>query len=1090
MKRCLLVIGTILFLWGTSFAQRTITGTISDETGEPLIGASVLIKGTATGTVTDFDGAYSLDIPDGEQMLVISYTGYSTQEITTTASNIIDIVLREGITLETAVVTALGIQREEKAVGYAVQQVDGDNVKRSGAVSAIDGLRGQAAGVNIVRSSGAAGGGSRIVVRGQTSLTGNNQALIVVDGVRINNSSFYTEAGGASSTSGSTAGTDSSNRAMDLNPDDIESINVLKGAAATALYGVDGANGVVVITTKKGAVGKGFKVNAGYTFTTESITNMPDLQGTFAQGSGGNYRAPETGASGSWGPAISELEYDGATDYPYDPNGRLVPAGTGNGQSANVYDPINDFFQTGTSSQTNLSVTGGSEKANFRFSTSFLGSEGIIPKNTYDRNTFGLSGSLQLTDKISITASANYIKSNARRIQQGSNTSGLLLGLLRTPPSFDNRNGSRDPNNDPTSYVLPSGGQRNYRGGGGYDNPYWTTNNTAGFDEVNRFFGSVNINYAIHQWLNINATLGTDTYGDNRRQEFELGSRTAPSGRIIEDQYFFRNYDAYFNLSGGGEIAPDLQFNYLVGTNLNGERLNRLRSEGNSFAFPGFVHITNASEVVTDNDDRNLDNVGFYGNLDFAYGGYLYLSATARQDYVSTLIVPGAFNAGDISFLYPSASLGLVFSEFLNNTNILSFGKLRASYAEVGGGAPNPYGTTTPFLIASADDGWSDGIQWPFLGTSGFRLSNQLGNPTLRPERTKTWEFGADLRFLNGRLGLDITYYNQDSEDQILPVDLPGTTGYTTALLNAGLINSEGVEVILNATPVRTSKFTWSFNLNFDANETTVETLIDLDQDGESDIETLQIGGFTGTGIYHVVGAPYGQLFGGAYLRSGAGGANDDGTNIPEGQNVINDDPNSDEFGFEIADQTLRILGDPNPDFTIGFNNTLTFGDATLSFLIDWKKGGQMWNGTAWALSFFGRSQVTADQRVEAAAPRPGVKQSDGTPNDIPIVRDQSYHGGSSVGGFGNADEQFVQDTDWVRLRSATFSYNLNPNWFDSSFIEGGSININARNLWFWTPYEGVDPETSLQGTGNAQGFDYFNMPSTRSVSFGLNLTF
>lgn len=1090
MKRISLVLSFFLFLAGTVIGQRTISGTVTDETGIPLIGASVLIKGTATGTVTDFDGAYSMDIPDGVQTLVISYTGYTSQEVVTGASNIMDIVLAEGITLETAVVTALGVQREEKAVGYAVQQVDGENVQRSGAVSAIDGLRGQAAGVNIVRSSGSAGGGSRIVVRGQTSLTGNNQALIVVDGVRINNSSFYTEDTGASSTAGSTAGTDSSNRAMDLNPDDIETINVLKGAAATALYGVDGANGVVVITTKKGTDGKGFKVNAGYTLTTESITNMPALQNQFAQGSGGEYRAPESGASGSWGPAISGLEYDGAGDYPYDPNGRLVPSGQGNGSAANVYDPINDFFQTGNSNQANLSISGGNEKASFRLSTSFLASEGIIPKNTYDRNTFGLSGNLQLTEKISVTASANYIKSDARRIQQGSNTSGLLLGLLRTPPSFDNANGARDPNNDPVSYVLPSGGQRNYRGGGGYDNPYWTVNNTASFDEVNRFYGSIKLNYAIHQWLNLSTTFGTDTYADNRRQEFELGSRTAAPGRIIEDQYFFRNYDTYFNLSGGGEVAPDLQFNYLVGANLNGERLNRVRSEGNSFAFPGFVHITNASEVVTDNDDRNSDNVGFYGNLDFAYKGFLYLSATARQDYVSTLIVPGAFEVGDISFLYPSVNLGLVFSEFLNNDDILSFGKLRASYAEVGGGAPNPYGTSTPFLIADADDGWSDGIQWPLLGTSGFRLSNQLGNPTLRPERTKTWEFGADLRFFNGRLGLDVTYYNQDSEDQILPVDLPGTTGYTTALLNAGLINSEGIEIILNATPIRTRNFSWNFNLNFDANETTVETLVDLDQDGESDIQTLQIGGFTGTGIYHVVGAPYGQIFGGAYLRTGADGPNDDGTNIPAGQKLINDDPTSSEFGFEIPDGTLRILGDPNPDFTIGFNNTLTFGDATLSFLIDWKKGGQMWNGTAWALSFFGRSQITAEQRVEAAAALPGVKQSDGTPNDIEIVRDQSYHGGSSVGGFGNVDEQFVQDTDWVRLRSVTLSYDLNPKFFQNSFIEGGSININARNLWFWTPYEGVDPETSLQGTGNAQGFDYFNMPSTRSVSFGFNLSF
>ncbi|MFK7936913.1 MAG: carboxypeptidase-like regulatory domain-containing protein, partial [Saprospiraceae bacterium] len=468
MKKLSLLLMMVLGCFSVVLAQRTISGTITDDAGEALIGASVLVKGTTTGTVTDFDGNYELTIPDGTTTLTASYTGYSTQDIELSASNVVNITMSEGVTLQTAVVTALGVQRDEKAVGYAVQQVDGEAVQRSGATSAIDGLRGQAAGVNIVRSSGAAGGGSRIVIRGQTSLTGNNQALMVVDGVRINNSSFYTEAGGgASSTGGSTAGSDASNRGMDINPDDIESINVLKGAAATALYGVDGANGVVVITTKKGSGGKGFKVNAGYMYTTETITNMPELQTSFAQGTGGEYRAPETGASGSWGPAIGDLEYDGATDYPYDPNGNIVPSGQGNGRPINIYDPIDQFFQTGASNQANLSISGGAEKASFRFSTSLLGSQGIIPNNQYNRNTFALSGNLQLTDKITVTASANYVQSDAVRVQQGSNTSGLLLGLLRTPPSFDNSNGVADPVNDDASYVLPSGGQRNYRGGGG-----------------------------------------------------------------------------------------------------------------------------------------------------------------------------------------------------------------------------------------------------------------------------------------------------------------------------------------------------------------------------------------------------------------------------------------------------------------------------------------------------------------------------------------------------------------------------------------------------------------------------------------------
>ena len=787
MQKLSLVLAMVFFAITTMMAQRSVSGIVSDEKGETLIGASILVKGTTSGTVTDIDGKYTLNVPDGSTTLIFSYTGFAPLEVELGASNVLDVTLREGVTLETAVVTALGVKRDEKAVGYAVQQVDGDAIERANTVSAIDALRGKAAGVNVVRSSGAAGGGSRIVIRGQTSLTGNNQALIVVDGVRINNNTYYTEAGGNNPVSGTAAGVAQSNRGMDINPADIESVNVLKGAAATALYGVDGANGVVVITTKRGAKGKGFRVTAGFNVTFDEITNMPELQSIYAQGTGGEYRDPSTGSSTSWGPLVTDLAWDGSSDNPYDPNGFVVPA---NDPSASIpmtpYDPVADFFQTGSTYNTNFAVSGGDDKANFRFSFSDMRQEGIIPKNTYDRQTYKLVSDLKLTDKISVAASANYTRSDARRIQQGSNTSGLLLGMLRTPPSFDNANGVSDPINDEAAYVLPAGGQRNYRGGGGYDNPYWIINNAPGFDDVNRFFGSLRIDYNMHQWANLALNVGTDTYSDNRRQEFEIGSRTASGGRIIEDQYFFRNIDSYLNLSGNGEIASGFNFGYLIGVNIFDEKLNRLYSEGNGLSFSGFRHITNASEVVTDNDDRNLRNIGFYANLDFSYKDFLYLSLTGRQDYVSTLIVPGAFNAGDISFFYPSANLGFVFSELMPENDIFSFGKLRLSYAQVGGGAPNPYGTSTPFLIASADDGWGDGINWPFLGTTGFRQGNRLGNPNLIPEKTVTYEAGIDLRFFKGRLGLDVTYYTSESQDQIVPVDLPGTTGYVDAFLNSG----------------------------------------------------------------------------------------------------------------------------------------------------------------------------------------------------------------------------------------------------------------------------------------------------------------
>jgi len=359
----------------------------------------------------------------------------------------------------------------------------------------------------------------------------------------------------------------------------------------------------------------------------------------------------------------------------------------------------------------------------------------------------------------------------------------------------------------------------------------------------------------------------------------------------------------------------------------------------------------------------------------------------------------------------------------------------------------------------------------------------------LLPETSRTYEVGGDLRFFNNRIGVDVTYYDRETSDQILPVTLAASSGYTSALLNTGLLSANGLEVVLNLNPIRTKNFNWNATINFDRNRTLVERLVgDLDGNGEDDVKTLIIGGFTRSGIYHVVGQPYGVLFGGSFVREGTDGPNDNGVARPDGQIVINDDPNSSEYGFGLSDNTLRVFGNPNPDFTLGFFNQFTYKDVSLSFLIDWRKGGDLWNGTNWALSFFGRSQLTADTREEAAAPLEGVLP-DGNANNIDIVRDQSYWT-SSNGGFGDVREHFTEDGGYVRLREITLSFNLNPAWFKNKFFQSGSLSFNGRNLWYTSDYTGVDPDTNLTGVGNAQGFDYFNMPGTRTYSMGLNLTF
>lgn len=1093
MKRLSLVLALVLFGAGFALAQKIVTGTVTDESGEALIGASILVKGTTSGTVTDLDGKYSLSVPDASSILIFSYTGFNTQEIEVGAQTVIDLVMSEGVSLGEVVVTALGVEREEKALGYAVQQVKGDEVSRSGASNPVDGLVGKAAGIQVTRSSGSVGGGSRILIRGVTSMVGNNQPLIVIDGVRTNNETLLSQA--------QTAGTAASNRLMDLNPEDIESINVLKGAAATALYGTSGSTGVILITTKKGAKQNRLDINFTSSVGFDNITQMIDLQSEFAQGRPDNYRGPETGESGSWGPRMTDLEYatdrnhpnapasdpdparnpyDADGNYKYDKNGFLVPRGTGNGIPANIYNPVDPFFQTGMTFTNAISIAGGGETATFRLSASDLKATGVIPNEEYERKTVKLASSLSPIEGLTLSGSVNFTKSDYVRVQQGSNTSGLLLGMLRTPVSFDNTNGfsPEDAVDQVSAYQFPDFNQRNYRGGGGYDNPYWTINNALGFEDVSRTFGNVKADYKFSDWAILGFNIGYDVTTDIRKQEFEINSRTNAGGRVQHDEFNTQQYDSYFNLIGSGRLTDDIGLNYLVGANAFSFNNHRTQTRGDQLVFPGFLDLSNATAVSAFEDINRYRSLGFVGQVEVSYQSLLYLTLSARQDYDSRLGDPTDFKLENTGFFYPSASLAFVFSEMMNSGGTgFSFGKLRLSYAQVGSPPPNAYSTSSVFVSPTIGDGWGDNIQFPIAGSTGFDQSNLLGNPNLTPELSTTLEAGVDLRFLNGRLGLDVTYYRTETKDAILNASLPRSTGYANVWLNSGEMTSQGIEITLNATPIQTTAFSWNTQVNFTKSESIVNKLA-------PGIERLFLAGFNSAGTYLVEGNQYGAIFGGAYLREEAGTDTDQSLNIPGGQVVINDDPTSSEYGFQAVDPTQRSIGNPNPDFIIGWNNTFSYKRFTLNFLLDWREGGDLWNGTAWALSFFGRSQLTADTRQEAATPIPGVK-SDGTPNDIAITRGRSYWT-SSVGGFGAVGEQFVQDGGWIRLREVGLSYSLpSREWF-----KGGSIGISGRNLWFQSDYDGIDPETSLTSTGNGQGFDYFNMPSTRSVIVKLSVNF
>ncbi|MEO1258537.1 MAG: SusC/RagA family TonB-linked outer membrane protein [Bacteroidota bacterium] len=1080
-----------------AFSQRTVKGTVTDQS-EPLIGATVLITGTSIGTVTDVDGFFEIEVPDDATQLTISYTGFAAKTVDITGLSQVNVILDAGQVLDEVVVTALGVTRDEKALGYAVQQVGAETISKANTVNAIDALAGSAAGVQITQSNGAAGASSRIILRGQTSFNGNNEALIVVDGIRLNNDENTTER--------ELQGVANSNRAIDINPNDIESISVLKGAAATALYGIEGARGVVLITTKRGG-SKELKVDVSTNVTFSRVSNIQGLQNEYAQGSGGVWQGPETGQSGSWGPLISDLYFDGDDTYKWDSRGRLTTDPTA-GPQATPIDNVGDFFETGIRSNTNVAFSGGTNAANYRFSFGASNEDGVTPSNEFDRYNVGINlGSKLFDNRLDIGINANYVRTSGVRIQQGSNTSGIMLGLLRTTPTFDNAAGLSDPvngvdANGNSAYQFADGTQRNYRGGIGYDNPYWTVNNALFNDQVNRFYGSLRASYTFHEWFRLGTLIGTDTYADNRIQRFEIGSRNLPDGQVIEDNYNYRHIDAYFNVSGNGSLTQDLTLSYQLGINLYDEKLKQNYIQGDGLNFLGFAELGNTSTISTQITNTNERTAGIYGTIDIGFRNFLYLTLTGRNDWSSTLVNPLVpFNAGDISFFYPSVSLGFIASELFDSKTV-SYLKFRASYAEVGGGSPSAYSTSTPWqlplqnagTIFDINDGWTNGLGFPFKGTSGFVLSTVAGNPLLKPSRTKDIETGFDLRLFNNRIGIDGTFYTRKSEDQIIAINISNTSGFQRAFVNSGELQTVGGEIILNVNPVRTKDLDWNVAFNFSKWKTTVESL-------PPGVQTQFLDGFTGTQINNI--APetdadgnvtrtyeYGQILGGAFQRVNTpeGIFDPNAEYNPDGALIIQDDPSQPGYGFPIADPSQRVIGNPNPDFLLGITNTLSYKGATLSFLFDIREGGDIWNGTRGALTVFGMTEETAEKRGTVTV-FDGIGASSGSANDIAVTIGEAWYQGNG-GGFGAVDEQFVEDASFMRLRYLTLGYDL-KRVLNLPGFDNFNISFTGRNLLLITPYTGFDPELSLVGSSsNGQGLDYFQLPNVRSYSIGLNATF
>jgi TonB-linked SusC/RagA family outer membrane protein len=1068
MRKTLLLFLMFCGLAQITLAQQKISGTVTSREEGPLPGVSVSVKGSTNGIITDMNGKYSLSVPD-KATLVFSYIGMKKQEIVTGSKPVIDVVLEPDVLgLDEVVVTAIGISREKKSLGYAVQDVSGDKINNAETGNVLSAITGKVAGVNITSSAGASGAASFINIRGQNSITGNNQPLFVVDGVPIDNSMDYS--GNPDDLQNNlTEGYNYSNRAIDLNPDDIKTISVLKGGAATALYGMRAGNGAIIITTKKGSDSNGkMNISIASSVSVDKVNKLPEMQMMYAQGNNGVYG---TATPNSWGPKISDLRFDGATDYERDKHGALVPASSPTARQdmpAIAYDNPGNFFLPGLTFNNNVSFSGGNNISNFFLSIGNNSSKGIIPRNTFGKTSVKFVGETKMGDKLRISASANYVRSGGDRVQQGSNTSGVMLGLFRCTPTFDNSNGhGSEGYKFADAYMYPDGSPRRYAG---YDNPYWTVNKNNMRDQVDRVISYAFLEYKPFMDFVLSYRIGDDFYSDRRKGHTALLSANLPTGQQEEDFHYNNSINSDLTLNYSKQLFEGFSANATVGQNMYQSYVQQIYNQGNGFVVPDFYHMSATSSQLVRERTTRYRTAAIYADIQFSIRNMLYLGFTGRNEWSTTL------PENDNSFFFPSGNVGFLFSElpFLKDSKFLSYGKIRASFAKIANHA-DPYNIINTYTSAQITDGWGNADSFPFNGVAGFTPFNVLANPNIKPEILISREFGLEVKLLKNRVNFDISYYNNQNKDLLISVPITGSTGFNAQYKNAATMENKGIEIMANVIPVSTKDLNWGLTLNFSKNRNMVLSLA-------PGVTNIELGGFTGSTINVVAGETYGSMFSTSFYKDS------------QGRVIINDDAESSGYGYPIKDETMKSLGGVAPDWLMGISSDLSYKGIGFTFLFDIKKGGIMWDGTRGRLVGFGVAKST-EHRGETTIFE-GVKGhvvdgeivTEGKKNDIEAELSQYYYANIG-GGASPAQEQYVEKTDWLRLREATLSYDMGR-LIKVSFLKRMNLYFTGRNLWLKTPYKGIDPETNLMGAFNAQGLDYFNMPNTKSYVFGVKLDF
>ncbi|MBT28567.1 MAG: SusC/RagA family TonB-linked outer membrane protein [Thalassobius sp.] len=1042
--------------------ERTITGTVfSEEDKSPLPGVSILLKGTSQGTVTDVDGIYRISVPSGATTLVMSYVGYETAEVEIGNNSVIDYTLKSSNqVLSEVIVTAVGIERSKKALGYAVTEIKGKNLAQKAESDVIRSLTGKIPGVNIQGSNGSPGASTNINIRGISSLKGSNQPLFVVDGIPFDNSSIRTD-------NTLVSGAPYANRASDIDPNDIESVSVLKGAAAAALYGERAANGVILITTKSGVSGsnKGLEVTLRSSYTIEKVAGIPELQNRFGQGgtTGGGSGIFSNAFFGSWGPSVNDL--DSITDWQ---NNRVA---------LRMYpDNIKDFFETGSNLENSISIRGGNEKANLVVTASNVYTQGMIPNSELVRTNIKVGGNAQLDNGLYIGGAVTYIDSD----QQGAPTggggvvrSGFSTQLWYMPRSYD-------PYEYP--YITENNEDNHYRSG--EDHPLFSVYENPYTSRLNRVFANAHVGYDITDWLNVSYKIGMDAYNQTNKQVFAPSSQADNGiGSITQDEYYFRQIESNFLITAEKDINEDFHIRGTFGHNINQQESDREILKGTGIIVFGIDDIDNTQNVTQANNLISTYGksrlVGVFGDISVDYRDYLFLGLTARNDWSSSL------PPGNNSYFYPAATLGFIFTDAFNlQSKLLNYGKLRAAWGRVGRGA-GIYGTQSRLYSSPNEGTFLGSVVFPFRGVPGLLTQGSLGNSNLKPEFTTEFEFGTELHFFNSRLTIDATYFDRTTTDLIFSVSRSPSSGFRSQVTNAGELTNKGIELGVNITPVKlTNSLQWDIFANFTKIDNKVTKLID----GLERLSLSSVGSnssnFTSIGSYAVPGEPYGVIQGTSVFR-------DD-----EGNMIV--DPSTGYYRTN-PDVTVNI-GNPNPDFILGIGNTISFKGISLYALVDWKQGGDLLSNTLSEMRGRGVLASTAEGDVrQQSYLLPGVigdvlgnpildENGEKIPNNIYIDANDYFWRTSS-----NAPSEFsIYDATVIRLREVSLGYTLPSSLLTNTFIGSATINLIGRNLWFNAPNmpDGFDPETSGQGSGNIQGVEYAYVPNAKRYGVSLQVTF